>query len=98
MSGVAAVKHKQKKYVEKFKELGALDAEHAISLNEVGITGSYVFDRMVAKKIFIKCNNSKFYLNISAFDSYRKAKQKLGLSILVILFLFLAFYYSVINK
>jgi hypothetical protein len=50
MSLVTAVKHKQRRYVEKFKELGAIDEEHAISLNEVGIKRCYVFDRMVANK------------------------------------------------
>ncbi|WP_160669836.1 hypothetical protein [Clostridium sp. C8-1-8] len=97
MSGAAAVKHIQNRYINKFQESGALDREHSVTLDELGMRESNVFNRMVKNNIFIKCNNSKFYLDLSALESYKRSKRKLGLYILIALAVFLVFYYLIYN-
>lgn len=83
---------KQNKYMKLFSDLGAIDAEHAISMNNHGIMGHHVFDRMVRRNIFIECERGKFYMDVNAAIRFRELRRKravvaviVGLAIVFIL-------------
>ncbi|WP_234117924.1 hypothetical protein [Clostridium hydrogenum] len=67
---------KQNKYMKLFSDLGAIDAEHAISMNNRGIMGHHVFDRMVNRGVFIECERGKFYMDVNAAIRFRELRHK----------------------
>lgn len=70
---------KQNKYIKLFSDLGAIDAEHAISMNNRGIMGHHVFDRMVRRGVFIECEHGKFYMDVNAAIRFRELRHKKGI-------------------
>ena len=65
MSGAAAVIHKQNALISLFNEVGAIDPEHAIFIDEFNIRRSYVFEKMVLRGVFIECEPRRFYIDNS---------------------------------
>lgn len=90
-----AIVIKQNKYMKLFSDLGAIDAEHAISMNNRGIMGHHVFDRMVSRGVFIECERRKFYMDVNAAIRFRELRRKraiIGLIVcLVIIFIMVKF-------
>lgn len=90
--GGAAVIHKQNKLIKFFNEIGAIDAEHAILLNEFGIRRSYVFDRMVLRGVFIECDPGKFYINNDVVPVFREKRRIRAFIALIVVLLMVVLY------
>ena len=82
----AIVIRKQNKYIDSFNKVGAIDATNAISLSEIGIRRSFIFDRMVSRGVFIQCADDKFYIDNKAavyFKEYRRRKALIFLAVVL---------------
>ncbi len=88
----AAVVHKQNKYINIFNKLGAIDREHAISLEEAGIRGSFLFERMCARGIFLKSSEGRYFIDNQAAVLFKENRRKRAYTFLVILLVILAVY------
>lgn len=75
---------KQNKYIKLFNDLGAIDAEHAIFMNNRGIMGHHVFDRMVNRGVFIECEGGKFYMDVDAARRFRDLRRKRAIIALLV--------------
>lgn len=90
MGGVIVILLKQKKYIKLFRKVGAIDAEHSISLNDFGIRKSLVFNKMIRRGIFIQCESGKYYINNQAAEdliNLRSRRAKITIIIAVVAFL-----------
>lgn len=63
MPYAGVVLRRQKKYIEIFQSVGAVDREHAISLEEYKIKRDSIFEKMLFIRLFEECENGRFYLN-----------------------------------
>lgn len=55
--------HKQNKYIELFKSVGAIDKEHSITLEKIHIKKDSIFDKMISIGVFSECEHGFFYMN-----------------------------------
>lgn len=76
---------KQKRYIDLFNKMNAINEEHSIGLDEIGERRGLLFDRMIEKGVFIKCNNGKFYIDNKEAIKYKYNIRKKGLTVLLIL-------------
>jgi hypothetical protein len=88
MSGASVIMHKRNKYIRIFNKLGAIDEEHSITLDEIGIRRNYLFNRMTQRGIFIRCENGKFYIDNEETLRFKKKIRKRGLVGLIIILIF----------
>ena len=83
---------KQNKYIAFFNKVGAVDAEHAISFDEVisktGFSRGFVFRKMVQKGLFIQCENEKFYIDNQAAQRFKERRHNRAISILTVFGIF----------
>lgn len=93
MSSASVIIHKQNKYINIFNELGAIDEDHSIDLNEVGIRKNYVFIRMCDRGVFVPCNNGRYYINNQAAILFKENRRKRALTALVIVLIIFAVYF-----
>lgn len=77
MSAGAAVIHKQNKLIRLFNEAGAVDAEHAISINKYAIRRNFIFERMISRGVFIECEPGIFYIDNTAVPMFEPVKKSL---------------------
>jgi hypothetical protein len=84
MSGASTIIHKQSKYIKLFNKIGAINEEHSIKLDEIGIRKSYLFNRMIYRGIFIECENGKFYIDNESALRFKTNMRIKGLAALII--------------
>ena len=95
----AIVIRKQNKYIDMFNKVGAIDATNSVSLSEIGIRRSFIFNRMVSRVVFNQCEDDKFYVdNIAAvfFKEYRR-KKALILLVLVLVIVGISYLLGIIR-
>ena len=75
MSGEAGaiIIMKQNKYIDLFNNLKAIDEEHSVALNDIGVRRGLVFNRMIAKGVFVECNDGKFYINNQTAINFKES-------------------------
>jgi len=93
MSGASIIIHKQNKLIGLFNEAGAVDAEHAIFIDRFGIKRSFIFNRMAARGIFIKCEPEKFYIDNNAVPVFKEQRRSRALIALVFVLIIAALLY-----
>jgi hypothetical protein len=93
MSGASAVIHKQNKFINKFNSAGAIAPESAVSLEELGIRRSYIFDRMASEGVFVECENGNFFINNQAVQGFKERRRNRAFFALAVLLVFAALYY-----
>lgn len=89
MNAGAVVIHRQNKYINTFYQYGAVDAEHAIMPEAVGLRTNYIFQRMCTRGVFVHCGNGAYYLNAKAAVYFREARRKrllVCLAIIIIIY------------
>lgn len=75
----------QHSYMEQFNKLGAVDKEHAVSLDQIDLKNMYVFHQMVKHGVFIKCKNGKYYVNNHKGLQYKSRKPGVSLIVMVLI-------------
>lgn len=74
----------QNSFLEQFNKLGAVDKEHAVSLDQIDLTNMHVFHQMVKHGIFIKCKDGKYYVNNQKALQYKSTKRGVSLIFMVL--------------
>ena len=90
--------HKQNKYIKLFNDLGAIDLEHSINLDDVGISKRYVFNRMIYRGIFIECEHKRFYIDNQAVARFKENTRKKALILSILILVFFAIYYFAVSR
>ena len=75
---------KQNQYMKRFQEAGAVAPESAMSLEQVGLRDSRMFQRMVRREVICQAAPGKYYLDVEAAQVFRKARRERALNALLI--------------
>ncbi len=95
MNAGAIVIRRQNQYTNRFIQSGAVNAEHSVLPEAIGVPTNFIFIRMRNRGIFLPCENGTYYLDVKAWAFFREARRKRALMILfLILILYLFFYYT----
>ena len=76
---------KQNQYLRRFQEAGAISAETAASLEQVGCRDARMFQRLVRRGVIRQTAPGKYYLDIEAAQEFRRARRERALTALVII-------------
>jgi hypothetical protein len=63
MSTALIVAVERKKLVKLFREAGATDREHAVTLEELGVRHSWMFDQMLHDGVFQATDDGRYFMN-----------------------------------
>ncbi len=63
MSAAAVTAIRRKRLVRRFREAGATDLDHAITLEALGERPSWIFDQMARRGAFLPAPDGRFYMN-----------------------------------
>ncbi len=86
---------KQNKLMRLFRSNSAVDEEHGICIDYYGIRRNFIFNRMVARGVFIENQPGKFFMDERAADDFVDARRKRGAAALLALFVIIFIYYLV---
>jgi len=93
MSAAAVIIMRRKQLVQAFREVGATDAEHAVSLEQLGKRRSWLFDQMVKRDVFLAAGNGRYFMNEAVAEAFLASRRWRALIITGgMLFAFLAFW------
>lgn len=90
MSGGAIIVRRQNSYMRAFRKAGAISPDTAQSLDALGLSESWIFDRMVKRGVFVSASDGRWYINefaASAFIRRRYFKIAIVLALTVIAWL-----------
>lgn len=93
MSAGASVVLKQNKLMRLFRINGAVDEEHAICIEYYGIRRSFIFERMVARGVFIESQPGVFFMDERAAGYFVEARRRRALAALLIIIPVIVIYY-----
>lgn len=92
MSAAAVIAMRRKRLVKRFREAGAIDPEHAVTLEALGERRSWIFSRMARQGVFLPAQGGRYYMDdrvaVAFLRQYRIRALLLG-SILLLVFLLL---------
>lgn len=63
MSAAAVVAIRRKRLVKRFRETGATDPEHTVTLETLEERRSWIFDQMAARGVFRPTQDGRFFLD-----------------------------------
>ena len=86
---------RRKRFVRRFREAGAIDQDHAIKLESIGESPSWVFRQMVRRGAFLTAPGERYYMDERAAREFLRASAVRVLAICGV-FLFLAIVLSVV--
>jgi hypothetical protein len=75
---------KQNQYLRRFQEAGAVAPESAMSLEQVGLRDSRMFQRLVRREVIRQAGPGKYYLDVQAAQAFRTARRERALNALLI--------------
>jgi hypothetical protein len=95
MSVAAVIAIRRKRLVRRFREAGAIDLEHAVTLEVLGERPSWIFDQMVRHGAFVSVSSGRYYMNERVAEEFLGQHRKraliiVGLLLLVFLLLWLS--------
>ena len=92
MSAAAVIAIHRKKLVRRFRQAGATDLEHSVTLEALGEPPSWIFDQMAKHGVFLSAPGGRFYMNEVLAEAFLWKQRKRGLLIggfLLLVFLLL---------
>jgi len=92
MSAAAVIAIRRKRIVRRFREAGATDVEHSITLEALGERPSWIFDQMARHGAFLSVPGGRFYMDERVAEEFLRQRRKRALLIagfLLLLFLLL---------
>lgn len=79
MSAAAVIVRRRKRLVRRFREAGAVDAAHAVTLRQAGVQRSWIFEQMIEHGAFIATEDGRYFLNEAAAQAFMAARRKQAL-------------------
>jgi hypothetical protein len=95
MSAAAVIAIRRKRLVNRFREAGAVDREHAVTLEALGERHSWIFDQMIRHGVFLVAQDGRFFMDDRAaveFLRQRRRRARVIGGILLLVFLLLWFF------
>ena len=92
MSAAAVIAIRRRRLVRRFREAGATDLEHAVTLEALGERPSWIFDQMARHGAFLPAPDGRFYMDERVADEFLRQCRKRALLIggfLLLVFLLL---------
>ena len=89
MSAATIIAIRRKRLVRRFREVGATDEEHAVTLKALGERRSWIFDQMAGRGVFLSAPDGRFYMNDKTADVFFRQRRKRALLVGGILLLLL---------
>lgn len=92
MSAAAVIAIRRKRLVRRFREAGATDLEHAITLEALGERPSWIFDQMTRHGAFLSAPDGRFYMDERVAEEFLRHRRQRALLIggfLLVVFLLL---------
>ena len=94
MSAAAVIILRRKRFVRRFRELGAISPDRAVNFDEVGLRRSWIFDQMVDGGVFVPAGDNRFYMKVEAAEDFlarqrRRARIFGGVMLLIFAIFFL---------
>jgi hypothetical protein len=92
-AGGVLIFRRQRQYIQLFNEKGAIDSEHMITLDEIGMKRGLIFNKMLRRGIFIEGESGKFYVdNQAVLKSKGNRGLRVFLTLLVVTIIFVLCY------
>jgi hypothetical protein len=63
VSAASVVIIRQNKYIRRFRNAGATTPETARTLDELGVSNTWTFRRMVGRGVFVEVGDGRFYMD-----------------------------------
>jgi len=90
MSAAAVIAIRRRRIVEQFRQAGATDASHAVTLESLEVRPSWIFDQMVRNGIFTAVGGDHYFMNEQAATEFLRQKRARAIAIgALMLFVFL---------
>ena len=87
---VGAVVIRQNLLMRRFEEAGATGPDSARTLSEMACRRSFVFQRMVARGVFVETDGNRFYMDEAAAHAFVRMRRRTALIFLGIAILLFA--------
>lgn len=92
MSAAAVVMRRQRQFIRGFAERGATCPDRAIVFGDLGMRRSWIFDRLVARGVFVEVEQNRFYMDAEAAQAFLQAQRRRAITITgILLVVFLIF-------
>jgi hypothetical protein len=72
MPYAGVVLHKQNKCIDLFKAVGAIDKEHAVTLEKINNKRDSIFDKMLSIGLFNECEHGLFYMDTDIAEKLKE--------------------------
>ena len=92
MSAAAVITIRRKRLIRRFREAGATDPEHAVTLEALGERRTWIFNQMTKHGVFLPTRDGRFFMDdraAAAFLRQRQTRALLFIAILVLVLLLL---------
>jgi hypothetical protein len=77
MSAAAIIAIRRKRLVRRFREAGALDLEHAVTLEVLGERHSWIFEQMARRGVFLQAGEGRYFMDERAgLEFLRQARRR----------------------
>jgi len=94
-SSAATIAIRRKKLIKRFREVGATDPEHAVTLEALGVRRSWIFDQMTEHGVFLPAQDGRYFMDDRAPVEFLRQRRSrtlfLGGLILLVFLLLWAF-------
>lgn len=84
MSSGAIIAGKQNRYFREFIRAGATGPERAKRLEEIGCRRSILFDRMVARGVFVQTPDGRHYIDLARAEEFRARRRTRALIAVIV--------------
>ena len=92
MSAAAVIIIRRKRLVRRFREAGAVDREHAVTLEVVGERPSWIFEQMARRGVFLEAGEGRYYMDEqAALEFLQRARRRALMFGGILLLVFLVF-------
>lgn len=79
MSAAAVIAIRRKRLVRRFREAGATDPQHAVTLRSLGVRHSWIFEQMARHKVFLTASDGRFYMDERAAEEFLRRHRERAL-------------------
>ena len=81
MSAAAVIAVRRKRLVRRFREAGATDLAHAVTLDALGERPSWIFDQMARHGAFLSVPGGRFFMDERVAEEFLRQRRKRALLI-----------------
>lgn len=92
MSAAAVIAMRRRRLVRRFREAGAINLEHAVTLEALGERHTWVFDRMMGAGVFLGAPDGRYFMDEAAATEYQhrcRVRAWVGAGVCLLVFLVL---------